>query len=45
MCCDAITVEIKVVSQIRVAFYAQLTNYLKCTKMELGMLIILAQLH
>jgi GxxExxY protein len=39
VCYDTIIVEIKAVSQIPVAFYAQLTNYLKCTKMELGMLI------
>ncbi|EIA10374.1 GxxExxY protein [Flavobacterium frigoris] len=34
-----IIVEIKAVSQVPVTFYAQLTNYLKCTKLELGMLI------
>jgi GxxExxY protein len=39
VCCNKIIVEIKAVSQIPVTFYAQLTNYLKCTKMELGMLI------
>jgi GxxExxY protein len=39
ICYDTIIVEIKAVSQIPVAFYAQLTNYLKCTKLELGMLI------
>ena len=31
--------EIKAVSQIPVAFYAQLQNYLKCTNMELGILV------
>jgi GxxExxY protein len=39
VCFDSIIVEIKAVSQIPVTFYTQLTNYLKCTKMELGMLI------
>ena len=39
VCYDTIIVEIKTVTQIPVTFYAQLTNYLKCTKMELGMLI------
>ena len=39
ICYDTIIVEIKAVSQIPVTFYAQLTNYLKCTKLELGMLI------
>ncbi|WP_091091748.1 GxxExxY protein [Flavobacterium gillisiae] len=39
VCYDTIIVEIKAVSQIPVAFYAQLTNYLKFTKLELGMLI------
>ncbi|SHG36704.1 GxxExxY protein [Flavobacterium segetis] len=39
ICYDEIIVEIKAVSQIPVAFYAQLQNYLKCTNMELGMLI------
>lgn len=39
VCYDTIIVEIKAVSQIPVTFYAQLTNYLKCTNMELGMLI------
>ena len=39
VCYDTIIIEIKAVSQIPVAFYAQLTNYLKCTKLELGMLI------
>ena len=39
ICHDKIIVEIKAVSQIPVAFYAQLQNYLKCTNMELGILI------
>jgi GxxExxY protein len=39
VCYDTIIIEIKAVSQIPVAFFAQLTNYLKCTKLELGMLI------
>ena len=39
VCYDAIIVEIKAVSQIPVTFYQQLTNYLKCTNKELGMLI------
>jgi GxxExxY protein len=39
ICHDMIIVEIKAVSQIPVAFYAQLQNYLKCTNMELGILI------
>jgi len=39
VCYDTIILEIKAVSQIPVAFYAQLKNYLKCTNMELGMLI------
>jgi GxxExxY protein len=39
VCYESIVVEIKAVSQIPVIFYSQLTNYLKCTKMELGMLI------
>ena len=39
VCYDTIILEIKGVSQIPVAFYAQLKNYLKCTNMELGMLI------
>ena len=36
VCYDTIIIEIKAVSQIPVTFYAQLKNYLKCTKMELG---------
>lgn len=39
VCYDAIILEIKAVSQIPVAFYTQLTNYLRCTNMEVGMLI------
>ncbi len=39
VCYEAIILEIKAVSQMPVAFNAQLKNYLKCTKMELGMLI------
>ena len=39
ICYDTIILEIKAVSQIPVAFYAQLTNYLKCINLELGMLI------
>ena len=39
VCYDTIVIEIKAVSQIPFTFYAQLTNYLKCTNMELGMLI------
>ena len=39
ICHDTIKVEIKAVSQIFVAFYAQLQNYLKCTNMELGILV------
>ena len=39
VCCDTIVIEIKALLQIPFTFYAQLTNYLKCTNMELGMLI------
>lgn len=39
VCYDTIILEIKAVSQIPVAFYTQLKNYLKCTNLELGMLI------
>jgi GxxExxY protein len=39
VCYESIVIEIKAVSQIPVIFYSQLTNYLKCTKMELSMLI------
>ena len=36
---DSIIVELKAVTQIPSVFYAQLQNYLKCTNMELGLLI------
>ena len=39
VCYNTIILEIKAVSHIPDVFYAQLKNYLKCTKMELGMLI------
>jgi GxxExxY protein len=39
VCYDTIILEIKAVVQIPIVFNAQLKNYLKCTKMELGMLI------
>ena len=39
ICYDSIIVELKAVTQIPSVFYAQLQNYLKCTNMELGMLI------
>lgn len=39
VCYDSIILEIKAVTQIPIAFNAQLKNYLKCTNMELGMLI------
>lgn len=39
VCYAAIIIEIKAVPQIPVTFYMQLTNYLKCTNLELGMLI------
>ena len=39
VCYDSIIVELKAVAQIPSVFYAQLQNYLKCTNMELGMLI------
>lgn len=39
VCYDSIVLEIKALSQIPSAFFAQLKNYLKCTNMELGMLI------
>jgi GxxExxY protein len=39
ICYDTIIIEIKAVNQIPSVFYAQLQNYLKCTNMELGMLI------
>jgi len=39
VCYDMIILEIKAVVQIPIVFNAQLKNYLKCTKMELGILI------
>jgi len=39
VCYDSIILEIKAVTLIPIAFYAQLKNYLKCTNTELGMLI------
>lgn len=39
VCYNHIILEIKAVSQIPSVFNAQLKNYLKCTNMELGMLI------
>jgi GxxExxY protein len=39
VCYDSIIVELKSVTQMPSVFYAQLQNYLKCTNMELGMLI------
>jgi GxxExxY protein len=39
VCFGSIIVELKAVSQISSVFYAQLQNYLKCTNMELGLLI------
>ncbi|GEC73199.1 GxxExxY protein [Flavobacterium flevense] len=39
VCYDSIILEIKAVTHIPDIFYAQLKNYLKCTQMELGMLI------
>ena len=39
ICYESIIVELKAVTQIPSVFYAQLQNYLKCTNMELGMLI------
>ena len=39
ICYDSIIVELKAVTQMPSVFYAQLQNYLKCTNMELGMLI------
>ena len=39
ICYDSIILEIKSVTHIPDAFYAQLKNYLKCSNMELGMLI------
>ena len=39
VCYDRIIVELKAVTHIPSVLYAQLQNYLKCTNMELGMLI------
>jgi GxxExxY protein len=39
VCYDSIILEIKAVRHIPDEFYAQLRNYLKCTSMELGLLI------
>nr|WP_314865771.1 GxxExxY protein [uncultured Flavobacterium sp.] len=39
VCYDSIIVELKAVAQLPSVFNAQLQNYLKCTNMELGMLI------
>ena len=39
LCYDSIILEIKAVSHIPDVFCAQLKNYLKCSNMELGMLI------
>ncbi len=39
ICYDKIIVELKAVHQMPSVFYAQLQNYLKCSNMELGMLI------
>ena len=36
VCYDTIILEIKGVSQIPIAFYAQLKNYLKCTNYRIG---------
>ena len=43
ICYDKIILEIKSVSQVPVAFYAQIKNYLTATKIELGMLINFGQ--
>ena len=43
ICYDKIILEIKSVSQVPVAFYAQIKNYLDATKKELGMLINFGQ--
>ena len=43
ICYDEIIIEIKSVSQVPIAFYAQLKNYLTATKMELGMLVNFGQ--
>ena len=43
ICYDKIIIEIKSVSQVPIAFYSQLKNYLTATKKELGMLINFGQ--
>jgi GxxExxY protein len=43
ICYDKIILEIKAVSNMPTAFYAQLRNYLRCTKMKLGILINFGQ--
>mgnify|MGYP003613084187 CR=1 FL=1 len=43
ICYDNIVIEIKAVSQVPDAFYAQIKNYLSATKKELGMLINFGQ--
>lgn len=43
ICYDKIIIEIKAVSQVPGAFYAQIKNYLSATKKELGMLINFGQ--
>lgn len=43
ICYDKIILEIKSVSQVPVAFYAQIKNYLMATKNELGILINFGQ--
>lgn len=39
LCYDSIVLEIKAVNHIPDTFYAQLKNYLRCSNMELGVLI------
>ncbi|NRT15123.1 GxxExxY protein [Flavobacterium sp. 28A] len=39
VCYDRIIVEIKAVAQMPIIFHSQLKNYLKCTKLELGILV------
>ena len=43
ICYDKIIVEIKSVSQVPLAFYAQTKNYLAATKKELGLLVNFGQ--
>lgn len=43
ICNDKIILEIKAVSNMPTAFYAQLRNYLRCTEMKLGILINFGQ--